>query len=465
MSIDIANADAAYRPFPPFSKWAEVDVDMERWRRCESTLEELRSADAGARARALEIVRRAAAVQTGAIEGLYPADRGFTFTVAAQSALMEGALERRTDKERALIQDQLAAYEHVLDFATRRVPVAEAWIRELHRELCKGQSTYRVHTPSGDQEHELPLGAYKSMPNHVLLRDGSIHSYSPVLETPREMERLVSELASAEFAAAHPIVQAAYAHHALVAIHPFADGNGRVARALGSVYTCRAYSLPLFIFEDARSRYFDALATADLGRPAPFVDFVLQCCVDAVNVTAESFRAASQRPSDEISEGWTALYKTQGGFEHRQVDQAAKNLSASFARAWAAQAASLGPEGTEIDIRPVDAQGGTVPEGTRLPIDPPAGQVIILARSAPPANAAMKVPYGFVVPVNCKPSGEVQILDQRGTAVFAARIDELLPAPGSAVELRLAIAVDGLHRSVLSELQRRAAESLRSKGY
>jgi Fic family protein len=50
------------------------------------------------------------------------------------------------------------------------------------------------------------------------------------------MERFVREISSPEFAAAHPIIQAAFAHYVLVAIHPFADGNGRVARALGVLF-------------------------------------------------------------------------------------------------------------------------------------------------------------------------------------------------------------------------------------
>lgn len=52
------------------------------------------------------------------------------------------------------------------------------------------------------------------------------------------------------FASSHPVVQAAYVHHALAAVHPFAEGNGRVARALASVFLYRGVDVPLVVFSD-----------------------------------------------------------------------------------------------------------------------------------------------------------------------------------------------------------------------
>jgi Fic family protein len=53
------------------------------------------------------------------------------------------------------------------------------------------------------------------------------------------------------------------AHYAFVAIHPFADGNGRVARALASVFTYRAYSVPVLILAESRNDYLTNLEAAD----------------------------------------------------------------------------------------------------------------------------------------------------------------------------------------------------------
>src|SRR6185369_6639472 len=231
-------ADALYKPVPSFAEWAErASVETTRWNRYTAELEELKGTSPDRLTRALEIVRRAAAFDTGALEGLYESDRGFTFTVAMQSASWEAAVEKKGAEVRALFESQLHAYDHILDFATEAVPIAEAWIRKLHADITESQKTYRVWTEIGWQEQELPKGQYKHLPNHVLLADGTYHAYAPVDMTPTEMYRFCQEIRSEAFRDAHPVLQASYAHYGLVMIHPFADGNGRVARALGSVFT------------------------------------------------------------------------------------------------------------------------------------------------------------------------------------------------------------------------------------
>jgi Fic family protein len=145
---------------------------------------------------------------------------------------------------KSLFEAQLHAYDYVLDLATKAEPISEAAIRALHSEVCRAQSTYRVVTGIGPQEQALPKGQYKILPNHVRTRKGTDHSYAPVDVTPAEMARLVAELRSDAFLGAHPVVQAAYAHYCLAVVHPFADGNGRVARALASAFTYRAISMP-----------------------------------------------------------------------------------------------------------------------------------------------------------------------------------------------------------------------------
>ena len=384
MTDDIAAADEAYSPFSPFREWSRLGVDIDRWDSLTSELLALKDTEAGNFTRALAVVRRAAAVQTGAVEGLYEADRGFTITVATQSALV-GQMPTG-DRRTAMIEDQLRAYEHVLDFATQRVPVAEAWIRKLHEDLCRSQETYDVQTPQGPQAHELPLGAYKSMPNHVRLEDDSTHSYSPVDATSPEMSRLVSELGTKAFASAHPLLQASYAHYALAAIHPFADGNGRVARALGSVYTCRSSSIPLSVWCDDRPRYYSALKMADEGNPQGFVDFLFVCFVDAVWLAQDSFRhAATPLLSDSVQD-LRQLYLTTGGYTHAEVDRAAQRLMLDFTDAWnLVTAGSLKSEELELTTSSATSAYGVSSATFRRPVTPPGIALTAKVSSLPPA--------------------------------------------------------------------------------
>src|SRR5713226_8758928 len=131
-TFDPRKADAAYQPFPSFAEWSpRSSIDTTRWDRYTAELTQRRENSPALLSKALEIVKRAAAVDTGAIEGLYETDRGFTFTVAMQAAHWEAALEQKGPKVKALIESQLQAYDYILDFATQAVPIAEAWIRKL----------------------------------------------------------------------------------------------------------------------------------------------------------------------------------------------------------------------------------------------------------------------------------------------------------------------------------------------
>jgi Fic family protein len=97
------------------------------------------------------------------------------------------------------------------------------------------------------------------------------------------MARLVGELRSDAFLAANPVLQAAYAHYGLVVIHPFADGNGRVARALASAFTYRAISMPIVILSEQKNAYLNALEGADNGDYQVFVDFMLARSLERVS--------------------------------------------------------------------------------------------------------------------------------------------------------------------------------------
>jgi len=73
-----------------------------------------------------------------------------------------------------------------------------------------------------------------------------------------------------------PEVEAAWLHHRFTRIHPFADGNGRVARAIASIVFIRAGWFPLIVKRDDKPRYIEALEKADEGDLRPLVDLFVE---------------------------------------------------------------------------------------------------------------------------------------------------------------------------------------------
>jgi fido (protein-threonine AMPylation protein) len=318
---------AIYRPFPPFAEWAGVKVDEPTFEGYASVLDELRAGpNADALTRAVEFATRAAAIDTGAIEGLYEVDRGFTFTVARGVAAWEKVIAAREPVVRRSFEDALRAYDFVLDLATTRTDVSEKAIREIHELICAGQETYRVVTSAGWQDRPLPKGEYKETPNNpTSRRTGEIHAYTPPIDVSVEMRRLVDELRSDAFVAAHPILQAAWAHYAFVAVHPFADGNGRVARALASVYLYRRPGVPLVIFADQKDAYLDGLEDADQGRPERFVRFIQERVADVIGLVQVSMGAPDRTPAASLA-SLRETFLTREGMPLDELDRLSESV-------------------------------------------------------------------------------------------------------------------------------------------
>lgn len=72
---------------------------------------------------------------------------------------------------------------------------------------------------------------------------------------------------------------AAYVHCELVRIHPFVNGNGRIAR-MAINYFAHRYGLPVIGFDQANDEYFDATgAWLEQRTIDPFTDFLRSRCL------------------------------------------------------------------------------------------------------------------------------------------------------------------------------------------
>ena len=474
--VNIHVLDAAYEPFPTFAEWAaRTSVDTVRWDRYSAELKNRPASSSDALKRAYEIVKRAAALDTGAIEGLYEVDRGFTFTVAFETAAWEVELAKKGENVRPLFEAQLHAYDFVLDLATKAEPISEAAVRKLHEVVCAAQDTYRVMTAVGPQEQSLTKGRYKVLPNHVRTRDGLDHSYAPVDMTPPEMARLVAEMRTDAFLTAHPVVQAAYAHYGLVVIHPFADGNGRVARALASVFTYRAISMPIMILSDRKELYLDALEESDRGRYLAFVDFLMDRLIEARNVVLESLRLAGLPSAEEslvaIKElSATINNTTEGELAEEQLDEAGERLLAAVERALQGEVVKLPADTINASVKIVAGVRIGYTATHRATRNGGQGLNLDLTSLRPSLKRTEIYPYAFVwrrydllVPRKGGRDDEVQLRREDGRDVFSVRICEIVPAISSVLQIRISIFVKRVIDEALSEFKTAIERSAKAR--
>jgi Fic family protein len=458
----VRQADADYQGFPSFEEWSKISVDAQRWEEYAARLPEHGRLSSDQLKRAQDVARRAAAVDTGAIEGLYEVDRGFTFTVATQAAMWEAAVNEKGPEVRALIESQLEAYVFVLDMATQATPVTEAWIRALHAQITAGQEFYLVQSEAGPQRQKLAHGEYKLLPNHVQRPDGKIHFYAPVDLTPAEMNRLVSELQSEAFLEAHPVLRASYAHYALTVVHPFADGNGRVARALASVFTYRSNRIPLLVLADTRAEYISALEAADRGAHLPLVDFVAERGIDAILLVEQCLQAADSPQASGAVAAIEKLYTTRGGFTHDQVDQAGISFFEALEQEAERQVSGYQIEG-QLTTTTIDATANTTydvyPSTHRLPMR--GGHVLrITAATQAPADTRQSISFSLEVPRDADTDDDVIIRNLNSQEAFTARVSECTPTLSAAALMRIRIFLERMIGELLQEVSAAATESL-----
>jgi Fic family protein len=82
----------------------------------------------------------------------------------------------------------------------------------------------------------------------------------------------------------HPVSLAAQAHHRLVAIHPFIDGNGRTARLVMNLLLMRKGYPPTIILRTNRKQYYSVLAQADSGKSDGLINFVGRAVENSLNL-------------------------------------------------------------------------------------------------------------------------------------------------------------------------------------
>lgn len=233
------------------------------------------------------------------------------------SNLIEGHDTHPVDIERALLKDysadpkkrdlQLEAQAHITvqrwidDNGMSELPTSPAMIVELHRRFCELLPDGLLFAEHPGTQERIPVvpgelrTRYVEVGDHVAISPGAV---------PRFLDRL--HQAYQHSGRVESVLAAACAHHRLLWIHPFLDGNGRVARLMSYAMLRRTLDTRgLWSVARGLARQADVykhhLAQCDAPRKgdldgrgnlseqalADFATFFLQACIDQVDFMTE----------------------------------------------------------------------------------------------------------------------------------------------------------------------------------
>ena len=148
----------------------------------------------------------------------------------------------------------------------KEMPLTQNFIRTLHKTLLREDYTVYRSLPGGMQtSYTVHAGQYKTRPNSVITRYGDRFEYASPEETASLMTDLVDWYNAAEAEGKlSPVELAALFHYRFIRIHPFEDGNGRIARLMMN-FILHRHGYPMIVVRSRRkSEYLEALHQTDL---------------------------------------------------------------------------------------------------------------------------------------------------------------------------------------------------------
>ena len=232
------------------------------------------------------------------------------------------------DPTRRVLQKEARAHidvQKMIDTgeAPADAPTSARYLKWVHYEFCRRlpPELLLVRHPSTGRTVEVIPGE---------LRDGEVevgrHLPPPAEDVPRFLDRIEEAYDPRRLLPTRRLIAVAAVHHRLLWLHPFYDGNGRVARlvahamllrfavgssiwsvARGLARNVERYKTTLMLADEPRRGDLDGRGALSETRLHEFCEFFLETCIDQVNFMesllqpAELLRRMKLFVDDEVS--------------------------------------------------------------------------------------------------------------------------------------------------------------------
>ena len=193
------------------------------------------------------------------------------------------------------------AIDALVELTRGDTPLTESFVRQLHALILRERYQVDAITSEGAPTRRwVEVGQYKTGQNRVQTVTGEIFRFAEPMDVPGKMHALlltINELQAPS--SAEVVLIASKAHCDFVLIHPFDDGNGRMARLLMNLILIKYGFPPAIIKTQDKQQYFSALRQADGGQFEVFVEYVTGCICASLQIMLAGARGESIEEPDE----------------------------------------------------------------------------------------------------------------------------------------------------------------------
>jgi len=212
--------------------------------------------------------------------------------------------------------------------------LSESFIRELNKIILVRPFWKEAITPEGQPtRREIIPGEYKKFPNSVRLQNGEIFHYTaPEDVTPQMQDLIAFYKAHVSKKETHPLWLAAVMHYKFVRIHPFDDGNGRVARLLMNYVLMKNGYPPVINKSAEKNKYLLALNKADTGDLESFVEYISEQLEWSLSKSINAAQGKNIEDDDDIDKEIELLKKKSDHKEKLKTPKSRKAIQDFYNR-------------------------------------------------------------------------------------------------------------------------------------
>lgn len=272
-------------------------MSLEKVKQLKAELDRLRPLDAEAEARILQKFRLDWNYHSNNLEG-----NSLTYGETKALILFGITAQGKPLKDHFEITGHNEAINWILEIVRDQTELTEVFIRQLHALLLKETSYKDARTADGKPtRRKIEVGKYKTQPNHVITQTGETFYFAAPEETPAKMHELIEWFrAEKEKHETNPIILAALFHYRFIRIHPFDDGNGRVARILMNFILMQFGFPPVIIKTGDKENYYAVLHLADAGELEPFIEYIADNLIRSLEIMIRGAKGESVEEPDDL---------------------------------------------------------------------------------------------------------------------------------------------------------------------
>lgn len=214
----------------------------------------------------------------------------------------------------------------------KKRPLTEKFIKDLHGIILIQDFWKDVENFEGEVvPNRIRVGKYKEYTNNIILPDGDIFEYASPEDTATQMSELVDWFNRQEIKQElSPIELASMLHYRYIQIHPFADGNGRIARLLVNYVLFRYDFPPIVIKADDRENYQKALLQSRREGIRPFLIYMTDQLAWSIYLCIRAAKGKNIEKQNDWERKLDGLKRGLGQSREIKITKSKKSISDVF---------------------------------------------------------------------------------------------------------------------------------------